>query len=341
MRYERHPSNSVHLLGRKAVVALGFVSCILLSQVAHGGEWLFQVIDPLEETCCHHGEHTSLCLDMNGLPHIVYRGDRRQARLYYAYQIGTGQWHWGEQVDTFSGSWPSLTLDSGNVPHISYYYNYDELKYAYRDETGWHSEIVDPYPGPPYSVGLYSALSLDGDAHPHILYYSDAERQEVRYARHDGTEWEIEVVDTVGVSEGPMSLAVDPLGVVHATYAGRYRYRDALGWHGIEYPDCGGRSGNSLALDSAGYPHMTGMTSSELRYSFKDELGWHMEVVASGTELWYPTLALDGDDNPHISYGDASTGSVMYAYKDASGWHVAAIETSGDAGRFTSLAACV
>ena len=54
----------------------------------------------------------------------------------------------------------SLALDGGGYPHISYSDStIEDLKYAYRDASGWHLETVDSEG----DVGQYTSLALDGD----------------------------------------------------------------------------------------------------------------------------------------------------------------------------------
>ncbi len=82
----------------------------------------------------------------------------------------------------------SLALDAGGYPHIAY--GTKALYYAWFDGSVWHQETVDATPG----LGQYTSLALDGAGHPHISYY-DAARDDLKYAHHDGTSWQITTVD--------------------------------------------------------------------------------------------------------------------------------------------------
>jgi hypothetical protein len=80
----------------------------------------------------------------------------------------TLEWHI-ERVDDF-GIHTSLALDASSYPHVSYYdYAYRDLKYAYRDGSGWHIETVDAVGW----VGRHTSLALDGSGYPHISYYDE------------------------------------------------------------------------------------------------------------------------------------------------------------------------
>lgn len=74
--------------------------------------------------------------------------------------------------DGWVGLYSSLALDSWGQPHISYHdIGNVDLKYAYKDATGWHVETVTGSEG---DVGSYStSLALDSFDQPHISYYDD------------------------------------------------------------------------------------------------------------------------------------------------------------------------
>ena len=67
----------------------------------------------------------------------------------------------------------SLRLDSQDQPHVAYYDSgVGALKYAERDDKGWHVEVVDLG-----NVGECSSLCLDVINRPYIAYYDAADGQ--------------------------------------------------------------------------------------------------------------------------------------------------------------------
>ena len=97
---------------------------------------------------------------------------------------------------------------------------------------------------------------------------------------------------------------------------------------------------NSIAIDSAGYPHIAYYQnaisggSPQLKYAYKDKNGWHIETVessGSGSGA-YVSLVLDSAGNPHLAYEDIFGGAVpymlKYAYKDSTGWHISTLTTN-------------
>jgi hypothetical protein len=210
------------------------------------------------------------------------------------------------------GEYSSLALDGSGYPHISYYDDTNaDLKYAYEDAAGWHTETVDETG----DVGRYTSLALDGSGCPHISYYASLH---LKYAHNEGLGWLVETVQEA--YSGCTSLALDGSGwarISYRRYPGlRYTYRDASGWH-AETVDGTAAAGHytSLALDALGYPHISYYVSGNLKYAYREASGWPRETVdALGQVGSYTSLALDGSGYPHISYHDETSGDLKYAH---------------------------
>jgi hypothetical protein len=66
---------------------------------------------------------------------------------------------------------------------------------------------------------------------------------------------------------------------------------------------------------------------------------WSIETVDTGDEfLWYPSIALDSNDYPHISYYNTSSGNLKYAQWIGSYWDIDTVDFGGDVGAYSSLA---
>jgi hypothetical protein len=296
----------------------------------------------------------SMRLDAEGRPHIAYGEDW----LYYAWHDGV---EWQYEVADASGSvgrCASLALDAAGYPHISYQADAgDDLRYAYKDASGWHSETVDPES----YVPSYEAISLDLDAsgYPHISYW-DYDSNDLKYAFKDALGWHLLTVDSEGAVGTYSSLALDSAGFPHISYyayAGtgsglKYAYEDGTGWH-FEIVDSGWPVGwyTSIALDNSDLPHISYATwtteigpngeltyyADDLKYGYKDMEGWHVEIVdGEGYTGYYTSLALDSSGVPCVAYAEENGISLRYGYRDASGWRLETLV--GEQGYYVSLA---
>lgn len=139
-----------------------------------GAMWDIRTIEVISGSC----EKTSLSLDSSSDPHVAYA-----VRLPSGtdYEVRYARWtgnNWElEPVDQSGGQGISMALGFNNIPHLSYLGEITHtLLYAYRSETGWHTELVDSGPiHPDTSIGV-EGVGV------HIAYYALYAPTELRYA---------------------------------------------------------------------------------------------------------------------------------------------------------------
>jgi hypothetical protein len=194
-------------------------------------------------------------------------------------QVGSGP------IDYEFGT--SIALDPEGVPGITYYNNGEKrLEIAVLGPEGWSVEVVDENG----DAGRYSALTYDADGNPHISYFAARNRESgtVRYAHWDGSQWQIEDVDTLD---------------------------------NIRMGSVGARKITSLVIDTQNNPHLAYTDRDRMVYATKGADGWTMQEVVTAGERplgQLVELALDGDGNPQLiwfqptSFSPVLSGKVMY-----------------------------
>ncbi len=207
---------------------------------------------------------------------------------------------------------------------------------------GWQLEVVDS------DKTNATSISIDSCNNPHIAYgttlYAPS-RNRVNYAYLDGESWNTEVVFEESESnkwiEG-ISLALDPSGNPHIAFEFRcvypneytclmYSYWNGSSWV-TSYVDNSEFEGAriSLALDSSGNPNIAykAYGTSALKYASWNGYSWDIEILDSSG--WYPSLAIDSNDNPHIVYGKAN--GLEYSVWNGSEWEHETIGGNPSAG---------
>ncbi len=291
-----------------------------------GSSWAFQsIMNGI-------GDCLSLSLDSLNRPHAVYDFDDSvpfKRDMHYAYWNGIS-WVY-ETIDSQGdlGSTCSIALDSLGRPHASYE-NYTwtamnprrDLKYAWRDSSGWHNETVD-WRG---WVGKGNTIAVDSLNRPHIAY-EDVNNYTLKYAWWDGSKWNIEVPDPSGevIPDTPASIRMDSLDRPHIAYMagvtlrpGQLRYAS---WNGASWTiepaalinSPGPYDSVSLRLDSLDGPSIA-YTNHSFGLSFTSKQGssWIVENIEQDAGVG-ASLALDSGGNPHISYGDLVV--LKYAHR--------------------------
>jgi hypothetical protein len=213
-------------------------------------------------------------------------------------------------VDSFDsvGGFASIGIDALDRPQISYIRQSDlagssggALKFAIRLDAGWRTEFVDMIGPVAEDSWTSTSIYVDTSDNTHILYY-DFSTDNFKYAFT--AKWEYQVVGLVGTLSEP--------------------------------------GNRNLALDSFGLPHIA-FGGTSLYHGYFDGSLWQFELVdASPTAGGYASIAMDEDDNVYISYYDALAGSgdLKFAFLDkaAGFWTIETVDSTGDVGKFTSLA---
>jgi len=173
-------------------------------------DWFVDIVDG-EYPDSEVGMWTNVVCDSQDRPRCsYYEGDDNC--LKYAAWNGTS---WDREVvdeggptDPFSvGRYNCMVIDSEDRCHISYRdRNKFRLKYAVQNGSGgWDLQVVDdpnatdPVGNGRVGVGRYTSIDLDSNEYPHISYV-DLDNGCLKYARWNGSSWEVENVYCTGIS---------------------------------------------------------------------------------------------------------------------------------------------
>ncbi len=294
----------------------------------NGASWIFQHVTEGSGFCL------SFVLDSMDRPHVVYDIDPGLSKdMHYAFWNGAA-WVY-ETIDSQGdlGSTCSIALDTLDRPHVSYEdYTWNafaqkrDLKYGWRDASGWHNETVDSVG----YVGLANSIAVDSSNRPHISY-TDFDNYTLKYAWWDGLSWNISTVDRAGGISwaNPTSIRLDTFGRPHIAYyagvwSGPMEIRHAS-WNGASWVfeaaagmrDFSGFDSLSLRLDSSDRPSIAYTNHTYgLSYTSKRGGSWTVENIDMGGASVMgngASLALDSAGTPHVSYVDEAYYVLKYA----------------------------
>lgn len=252
-----------------------------------GTGWHIECVDLLG---VHHGGRTAIAVDSNDRPHISYTRVITHysggMRPWYEYGIKYAYWNgYGWEVFTidsqdYHGLYNAdLALDENDRPFITYYnQDFSELKCAYKDDLGWHTDTVDGY-----GLGSRSSITVDSNGCPHVSYcrameYGSYTDYDLKYAFKNGGSWDSEYVDTEG-------------------WAGNH---------------------NSITLDLSGYPKIAyydRQNGGNLKYASWNGSDWDISVVDNSGDVGkYTSIEYSRKNGPYISYYNETNGSLKLAW---------------------------
>lgn len=261
----------------------------------------------------------SLALERSGVPHLGYVTDEWAFR--HAWRTSADWQTEAIGAAEFSSGRFSLALDNHGNPRIAFT-DWFMVKYAFRTAQGWSTEVVSNF-----GERDVVSLALDASDTPVIAFRSGQDwetgKNYIMLARRTESGWSISRVDRAGWSS-PLSLALDPAGVAYIGYVGegdtlRLAKQSESGWQ-IQIVDNGVNGYDtdvSLALDRAGFPHLTygkrdWTSSGPLQHARRTGDSWDITTVETDAGR-YSSLAVDELGRPHIAYYDEVYHRLKYA----------------------------
>ena len=252
----------------------------------------------------------------------------------------SGTWN-STQIDT-NIEWNSIAIDSSENIHIAYYQNENsaadipDLKYAYRDSTGWHYETLLSHT---QGSGRFVSLALDSSGNPHIAYYQSTP-DTLWYAYKDMTGWHFFAIsNNTDASNINLALYNDLPRISYYENTEeriKYMYYNGTDWftESVTSMWIYGHY-NSLALNSNGQPRISYIEYNPitdtgiLKYAKRSPTGtWQISTVDdSGNVGWWNSIATDSLGNPYISY-NVYDGALKFAYWKDNQWIIETVDSS-------------
>lgn len=305
------------------------------------GSWVSAALDS-------GGMYTSTAVDAAGKIHIGYF-EYRGCKLKVATNV-SGAWVTVPVLSDGSGKQCiSLAVDGTGRNHIAYYNDSEDSLFYITDLPGyWRKRKIDS----PGETGLYASVGIDVTDGIHIGYYGNG----LRYATDATCYWVRETVAPYVWAS--VSVALDSNGKAHMSYSSsralEYLNNVTGTWEHltIDRPLTAVEH-SSIAVDA--------MDSAHIAYScylviFSGEEVIHdhdLKYATNASGLWvaatvdgagdvgeFPSIALDGSGNVHISYLSAGAWfhSLKYATNVSGSWETVTLDDGLVGGGQTSIA---
>ena len=319
-------------------------------------------------------EYNSLALDSDGYRHASL-SDAGNHDLKYATDAN-GAWV-NITVDAPGkvGLYNSIAVDSGDGVHIAYYDEDDyDLKYAScssscASASSWSNTTIDATG----SVGYHTSIAIDSNDKVHISY-TDQGNDALKYAAcasscGSASSWSNVSVDNIGYGyDKTTDIAIDSNDAVHIAYIWHQSGSDYYMRHATCSTSCAlasswtNTSGISLinnfansaiAIDPNDGLHIAGQDSSsaDIIYlkctsSCTSNASWsNFSAVTTGNVGERLSLAVDSNNNPHITYQDYDVPWTLgYAtcasscLSHSSFWSKGTVDSTNYGGQGTSIA---
>ncbi|HEU5399396.1 MAG TPA: fibronectin type III domain-containing protein [Gammaproteobacteria bacterium] len=258
-----------------------------------------------------------LAVGGDGSNHIVYL-DENTDTLRYATDA-SGSWSISSVDGADGAEFYQLALDSGNHVHLAYRLFTGQagacfqLVYETNASGAWQSTVVA-------DTDAYPVIAVDGAGAAHIAYLDGTAvngSYPVHYLTDASGAWTDGVVASSADPKSLLAIAVGPAGHARLVYkseasleyasnvSGAWQTNTVDGFNpdGPEI-DKYGAYDVSIALDSAGQPHMSYEDATgNLKYATPGLDGWNTSYV--DTEGTQNEIRMDAAGHAHIVYGNA------------------------------------
>jgi len=302
------------------------------------------------------GEFCSIGIDSNGKAHIAYFdylideqiGDVPVpfGNLKYASNV-SGNWE-AFTIDTGAGTLPRICIDNSDKVHIihsklsiSDLYGLLDLRYTTNETGFWETVTI----GSQVVKGADSSIATDSNRKVHISTRneegtgttSEGSNGGLRYVTNTTGEWTWTDVDTSPTCGNDTDITVDHNDKIHISYLDKseglkYVTNVNGSWEVFNVDDEENVGWNtSIVIDSDNTVHISYSDPSPiidppgngyLKYATNKSGTWTTQVIDDDDAGAFTGIAVDNQDNLHISYctSDGIRGRLMYATNTSGSW---------------------
>jgi hypothetical protein len=292
-----------------------------------------------------------LALGPNGAPYIAYHDHQD---INFKQELGDevvailsdGRWDLVTVKDAGHDGWDnSITVDDSGNWHTaavdpSQFGGQSGVEYA--TNAGGSVSVVEVGSGP-IVYEFATSIQLDPDNLPAVAYY-DNNVQGLAYAKFDGDDWTVAIVDDDGDAGRYASLAFDNGGAPHISYfvfdgatsgtvrhawldGGEWIIEDVDSLNDVQPGQIGARKITALTFDESGTAHIAYTDRGRIVYGQRSENGratqnrWVTQEVPQLTDGplgQLVELAVDGEGKPHLTWFEVASqsplsGPIVYA----------------------------
>jgi hypothetical protein len=288
------------------------------------------------------GIKPAIALDGDGKLYAAFLTEAIPGALYFATRA-SDEWAVETVTEGYFHGPLDLAIGNDDEPIIAVHdYQADDFRVeigdaviAQKNDGEWH---IDPVESDGHD-GWNTSLAIDENSAWHLASIEPTQLEltiGLEYATNATGEIVVEAVGSGPLPyDFPPSIAISPNGTVAISYFDLahqtlfYAERGADGWT-LESLDAEGWF-SSLAFGADGVPQIAYFVPisdprGAVYYARRESSGWITEEVGEldnvsigfGGASQLVSLVVDGDNQPHIMYGDKS--HIFYARRDASGW---------------------
>lgn len=304
------------------------------------------------------GLFTSIAIDSRDRPHIVFLDDDHD-KVRYVFSARENNWTFSYptsagigQYDNLGG-WNSLVLRLGELQDKPYIAFYDKSRGALTMAEGSYKTDIKNYTWNTYridnsgDVGLFASLAVQ-DSKTFGVSYFDESWDDLRFAKGNGSNWDVNVVTGPNIRAGRYtSLVFDFNQKPHITYFDfsdgmlyeAYQITTTWKFRPIDLSDTLGSA--ALSLDTTRNPQVLYYNNllGSLEIARRSP-GWTADTVIASRLSTEQRVAfrIDRRGRFHIAYYDLINQDLVYGIKEGLAWHFETLDGLGDVGQNPTLA---